>query len=263
MPPTDPRSKQAQAAAASRFHLSTEPPRHRLIVSVCGREKEGKTHFALTAPGALGYFGIDIGDEGVVQKFQDDKQVYVSHYRLKLPSRGANTQEVATQSEAMWDDIREDLYYSMEHHRSTILDTADETWAVLRLARFGKLDQVKPHHYGPVNAEFRDIFREAYDHSSNLILLHKVKKEYVDDKATGRYERAGFSETGFLVQVEITCYRVKPDDRDDESDNGFRARIDSCRQNPDIVGEVLQGPMLSFPMLAQMVFPDSQQGDWE
>ncbi len=130
-------------------------------------------------------------------------------------------------------------------------------------AIFGKLDQVKPHHYGPVNAEFRDLYREAYDGPGNLIMLHKAKAEYVNDSRTGRRERAGFTDTGFLVQVEIKLYKEPAEDRDGDDDNGYRGQIISCRQQPEIEGQILQGPMLNFPMVAQMVFPDSSSDEWE
>ena len=45
--------------------------RTRLIVSVEGLEKRGKTHFAMTAPPPIAYFDMDIGAEGVVNKFED------------------------------------------------------------------------------------------------------------------------------------------------------------------------------------------------
>ena len=41
----------------------------RLVVRVGGLEKEGKTHFALTAPGPIGAIDMDRGMEGVVEKF--------------------------------------------------------------------------------------------------------------------------------------------------------------------------------------------------
>lgn len=232
-------------------------------MSVFANEKCGKNHFAFTAPGPIGCINIDYGLDGVVQKFQGDKQIFVSKYRLKVPPKGADSNLVAAASVELWDDILEDYHYSVANYRTTIVDTADEAWAFLRLARFGKLDQVKPHHYGPVNAEFRDLFREAYDNSSNLIMLHKSKAEYVNDVRTGGRERAGFTDTGFLVQVEVKLFKLHPDDRDDVTDNGFRGEIISCRDNPDIEGTVLQGPMLNFPMVAQMVLPDSNQSDWE
>lgn len=260
--PFDPTSKTALAAAERRFQQSTEDAKRRLIMSIYAKPKSGKTHFSLTAPGPIGYIAIDMGDEGVVQKFHKDKKIFKSDYRLKIPPKGSDMNLVSAQSVAMWDDMHSDLYYSLTKHRTTVIDTADEAWGVLRLARFGKLDQVKPHHYGPVNAEFRDLFRECYDHDGNVIMIHKAKSEYIDDRKTGKLERAGFSETGFLTQVELYMWREEIEDRDDASDNGFRAKIISCRQNAEIEGEVLQGEMLNFPMLAMMVFPDSDESDW-
>lgn len=249
--------------AARRFQQANESVRRRMILSIYGEEKCGKNHFAFTAPGPIGCISIDTGIEGVVQKFQEDKQIYVSKYRLKIPPKGSDSKIVADASVQLWDDIIEDFHYSIANHRSTIVDTADEAWAFLRLARFGKLDQVKPIHYGPVNAEFRDLYREGYDGGSNLIMLHKAKDKYIEDRRTGRKERAGFTDTGFLVQVELRMFKVDRDDRDDADDNGFRGEIISCRQNPSIEGDILQGPMLNFPVLAQMVFPDSDASDWE
>ncbi len=43
--------------------------------------------------------------------------------------------------------------------KSIVIDTASEAWELVRLARFGKLTQVMPQHYGPVNTEFRDMIK--------------------------------------------------------------------------------------------------------
>jgi hypothetical protein len=231
-------------------------------MSVFADEKCGKNHFAFSAPGPIGCISIDYGLDGVVQKWQTKKEINVSKYRLEIPPKGADMNKVAVSSTDMWDSIITDYHFSLSKYRTTIIDTADEAWAILRLARFGKLDQVKPHHYGPVNAEFRDMYREAYDLDSNLIMLHKAKAEYVNDQRTGKRERAGFSDTGFLVQVELKLFKVHPDDRDGDDDLGFRGLIISCRQNPEIEGQTLEGPMLNFPMLASMVYPDTSPEDW-
>ena len=62
--------------------------------------------------------------------------------------------------------------------RTISVDTATELWELLRMARFGKLTQVMPYQYGPVNAEFRSLIRMAYASDKNLILLHKMRKVY-------------------------------------------------------------------------------------
>jgi hypothetical protein len=248
--------------SASRFTQASTAARRRIIMSVMGLEKEGKTHFGLTAPGPIGVINLDFGLEGVVQKFQTEKDVFVSHYRVNIPRKGAGIELVSQLATEVWDDIVEDFHYSIANYRTTLCDTGTEMWEVLRMARFGKLDQVKPHHYGPVNAEFRDLYRAAYDGDSNLILLHKMKPEYVNDKTTGKYQRSGFSDTGFQVQIELRAFKVPMDERDEADDIGFRIEVVSCRQNPEIEGDVYQGQLATFPYIAAMVFPDTDPSDW-
>lgn len=126
------------------------------------------------------------------------------------------------------------------------------------MARFGRLTQVMPYQYGPVNSEYRALIREAYGYNKNLILLHKMKPQYVNDKRTADYDRAGFGDTGFLVQVNTRVYRYSPEDGGD-----FAIYVEDCRQEPDMVGEELVGPMCSFPFLAGMVLPDIDPKEWE
>ena len=139
--------------------------------------------------------------------------------------------------------------------RTVVADTASEIWELLRLARFGKLSQVMPMHYGPVNAEYKELLRKAANSDKNVILLHRMKSEYVDEKRTGKYERTGFGETGHIVQANLRCYR--------DSDNEWHVMVRDCRQNALLAGEELVGPMASFPFFASMVYPESDIGEWE
>jgi len=204
----------------------------RIILSVEGAEKQGKTHFALTAPGPTILFSLDIGEEGVVQKFSD---VYV------MPMGGSNHEAEFSRFRSVYSEMLAD-----KDVRTIVLDTATEVWELLRMARFGKLTQVMPYQYGPVNAEYRAMIREAYESDKNLILLHKVKAKYVNDKKTNEWERAGFADTGFLVQVNAMVYR-------DDDGGEFNIYIRDCRKNPDLAGETLSGPLCNFEILSQMV----------
>jgi|SRR5580765_7728549 hypothetical protein len=249
---------------AERFTKAKDTVKHRLIMSVMGKEKEGKTHFALTAPGPIGYLNLDKGYEGVGNRFESEKEIFKSDYNIQLPKRGTDMNKVAELLAPHWENALEDIDYSIQNFRTSIIDTGTELWELCRIARFGKLDQVKPHHYGPVNREFRDqIYGAAYNSDCNLIVLHKLKAEYLNDKKTGNYERSGFSDTGFVVQTEVLCYRVGVDEREELGDLGFRLRVESCRQNPSIEGEILSGPMLNFPFLATLIFPDTTLDDWQ
>lgn len=236
-----------------------DPPKNRLIMSLEGLEKQGKTHFALTAPGPLAIQSIDLGTEGVVEKFLPHKQVMVAGYRLKLPTK-ATPLDVTVVAEQVWDQFLVDYKAVLASGvRTVVWDTATELWELLRMARFGRLAQVMPHNYAPVNAEFRELIRLAYDSPVNLLALHKQKSEWVNDAGgkgnkTGKYIRSGFSDIGFMVQLNAEAFR--------EEDGTFHVKVKDCRQNPGVAGADLMGPMCDFPTLAEQVFPETTEKDW-
>jgi hypothetical protein len=224
---------------------------HRLVVSVSGLEKQGKTHFALTAPDPIVLFNFDVGLEGMIQKFREEKKIWVLD--LDVPKHHEP-------AEREWNRFLKiyDLMWERTDVRTIIIDTATELWELLRMARFGKLTQVKPHHYGPVNAEFRELIRRAFvgkATNKNLILLHKRRPQYIDDKRTKDYERAGFSGTGYLVQINLMAER--------DEDGDFTLYIEDCRQNPGLADTTLTGDILTqFPALACEALPDTDWEDW-
>ena len=234
------------------FHKAgTTNTKHRLILSVDGHEKQGKSHFALTAPQPIALFDVDTGLEGVVDKFKHTSGIFQKSYRyhgnMKQP-----------EYEKIWDAFLEAYLGALgvASVRTIIWDTATELWELLRMARFGKLTQVMPYHYGPVNAEFRELVRKVYDTDKNMILVHKRKKKYVDDMWKGGYERAGFTDMGFLVQLNSTIFR-------DKDSREFVLHIQDCRQNAAMMDTELEGPMCTFPFLAVSAFTDTNLDDWE
>jgi hypothetical protein len=240
------------------LHRASGGIQKRIILSVEAREKRGKTNFALTAPDPHAIFDFDTGMEGVVEKFADSREIYVGDYRR-------NADKLLTQAE--WTEIF--LKFKMEYQKSlqdpdirtVTLDTATEAWELLRLHKFGKLSQVMPNMYGPANDEFRGLIRAAFGSDKNLILLHKMKDEYVASKATpsisnrtGNYIRTGFADTPYLVQMNIRLDRTEED--------GFTCEILDCRQNPMIAGMVLFNDDITFQNVATLVFPDTSEEDW-
>ena len=227
----------------------------RIVLSISGLEKQGKTHFALTAPGPIAMFSTDVGEEGVVNKFTDNKDIYI----MAVAKVGGDSDDEG-EAEAEYDRFHK-AYVSMlrgDEVRTIIFDTATEIWELLRMARFGKLTQVMPYQYGPVNAEYRALIREAYNYNKNLILLHKMKAQYINDKRSGEWERAGFNDTGFLVQVNAQIYRYSPEDGGD-----FVFWIKDCRQEPSLAGEEFEGPLCDFPFVASQILPDVDPEHWE
>jgi len=235
----------------------------RLILNVEGGEKQGKTHFALTAPGPIALIDMDIGLEGVISKFTKVKKIYVASFNYRDATE-------PKQWEEMWKRMKQCYMDSLasKNIRTLIVDTATEMWELVRMASFGKLTQVKPHHYAPVNAEFRDLLRKAYDSNKNLILIHKQKKEYVDEKWTGNMERAGFGDVGYAVQANIISWRITALDETygkgrEDGYKGFGITIRDCRQVSELAGTEILEPLNTFSVLASQVFPSSDESEWE
>jgi hypothetical protein len=244
----------------------------RLILDLCGRPKQGKTHFALTAPGKILILNTDIGLEGVVHKFTAQKHIEILDFRVPY-----NMTEACTER----DRVKNVWKIGMESGeiRTVIVDTATDLWDLFKIAEFGKLTpggadvQFK---WGSVNREYQALLRTAYDTKTvNLILIHQTKKKYIkmpeDNQShwNGEYERAGFSKMEYIVQINAEVYR--------DHDKVFHIKIDDCRQNPDMAGEdypsmdieditlrkMISEQQVTFSFLAQMALPETSSEDWE
>ena len=216
----------------------------RMILGLDGLEKSGKTHFSLTAPDPIGYISLDMGLEGVVHKFKH-KRIQVFEYDVPLP-----TPDDAEPVDylKLWGEVRR-TYTSLlitKEVRTVVVDTGTELWELNRLARFGKLSNIKPHHYGPVNAEYRQLIKLAFNSDKNLIIIHRLKDQYINDKRTGELERAGFKDTGFQVQCNALVYF-------DEEEGEFKLKVTDSRHNPNVRELELSGSMVDFGVLSSMV----------
>lgn len=251
--------------------------RPRIIMSIEGLEGDGKTHLACTAPGPIGFIDFDVGTEGVVEKFKKGlngctkKDIYISSFRIPVTAKAAKyasketkarfTSIAAEKAEPIWEKVVRDYVMALERFRTLIIDTGTEMHEMIRLARLGKLTEVLPENYAPVNAEFRDLVRLAFDSDCNVIFLHKMKDEWIKAKGekrsspTGNQIRQGFNGMGYLPQVNLRA-------RWDE-DDGFTVEVLKCRQNADMRGKVFGKPYNTFPYLAAMIFPNSELEDWE
>lgn len=223
-----------------------ETPR-RLIVSLEGRERTGKTTFACSGDDPVIFFNIDIGTEGVVGKVQaKGKKVYIYDVRVR---KGDNQSTYVSQ----WNDLRQRLILAYSLKKGTVvLDTSTEAYELARLAHFGKLTQVMPHNYTEVNNEWRELLRLAYDaRTMNTVFIHKMKPKWVNNARTNEYEMSGFSEMAYMSQVNLLLYREKSDEEDGAP--VFCAYIKDSRHKPSITGRVLRGPMCNLNFLTSLV----------
>jgi len=222
----------------------------RLICSLDGNPKTGKTHFAHTAPEPIFYFVFDRGGrEGVANQFPG-KEIF--EYVIQLPKYDPKTPaaQLKTDFEHLWEDFKLKMALSWGVGEGTVvLDTATEMYELIRLGRFGKLTQILPRDFGNLYAEMNSLLRDmAYETSMNAVYLHKMGDQYINDQRTGLRERKGYKEMEYLVQANLETVRV-----DSPQGPTFCIRVKDCRLKASVIGKVYTPPLASFGYVMSQV----------
>jgi len=233
------------------FTRANSTVKRRLILSIEALEGAGKTRCTLTTPGPSAFIHFDYGLEGVIEPFQSVKPIYIA--TVKLNFNGTRERIIAAAEEELA-KVEKNYQTALTQARTIVIDTGSELWELLRLAAFGKLEKVMPHQYAEVNQTMTRLIKLAYDSEANLLLTHRLKAEWINDKRTGAYEFSGMKDIPFLVQAHARMWT---------DGEGYHLKVGKCRQNASVVGLELVNEMITFPTLAQFVFPDSEPKDWE
>ncbi len=253
-------------------------------VSVCttGGEKLGKTHWALTAPGPIAVISTDTGTRAVVERFTREYGKPIQLCQLTAATALVEAKR-GDAGEAEWLRAEEAIYAVVGDTsiRTLVIDTATEVWELCRLAYFGKLAQVKPHHYAAPNNRFRVLVKYCFETrlDLNAVWIHKHKKEYKasgknsdESNWTGKYERSGMADVPYLVDVVAEHYKRLERDEDNLSHLFFGLRVLDSRLRPEyVVGSELQTEVgipgaedqCNFAALAQTVWPETTPDCWE
>lgn len=236
---------------------------YRVFAMTQGPEKCGKTDWALRhAPGPIAVASLDTGTKMIVDKHiaKHDKEIYL--WQGKVPPEGLT----GAAYDKAWGEFfkQHEATLACKNIRTYVWDTGTDIWELYRLKRFGKLTQVKPYHYGPVNADFRSLVKDMYEDRKdlNFIAIHKNKKQYVskdgkDGQWNGKYERAGFDDFRYLADICLEHYY----------DQGFGVRVIrndgvGARQSADLADLELEEDNCSFFWLATNMFPDVDPDYW-
>ena len=245
-----------------RFARANQSVKLRLIGASYGEQKVGKTSFWLSAPGPIYIQSFDYGLEGVVQKFQHEKEIYVREYDW-APVGDELTQEAAIE---LRDAFVADFDVALAQGRTIVWDKETEVWELFRYAEFGPNDvgvaTSAPRNYPALNQRYRYHIRRAYDLGVNFGLIQGVKAKWISKPQpgtgilqphnTGELARTGFNEIGALVQIDLWHKREQ---------GQFLIDVGGCRQNAELQDQ--QFTNLTFPEMACLVFPDSRLEDWE
>lgn len=242
------------------FIRASEQPKKRMILSVEGLQKEGKTHFCMSAPEPICIHNFDFGLEGVIHKFAH-KELYEFKYRLPAPLKipGAPERSVGDLAKEVMEEFVTNYRASLEQMRTVVIDTGTEAWELFRLASLGRLTEILPMQYAAVNAKFRELLRLGADYEVNVILIHKVKSEYLNDRATGKFVRAGFGDIGFAVQDSVKIYK---DPKEKDPIQKFKLQVMESRHRESAAGTILSGEDVNFATLGNLLIPEFSVEEW-
>ena len=215
------------------------PRKKRMVAVIGGMEKTGKTTLAASGPDPVYVLGIDRGSEAIAVKSQG-RTLYLKQY---VSPKDLQPAEYA----AVWSMFKSDYYGVLKANKGTlVVDTETAMYELIRLATFGKLANVTPEQYGPLNAELNHMVDAAFNSDISVMFTRRTAPVYRGREFTGQYEDAGWRQMPYAAEVRIWTYRctvgmcptanpmtgtvLHP------NGDGFHARIRDTRWHPELIG---------------------------
>jgi hypothetical protein len=198
-----------------------DPLTKRLVVNVEGEWKAGKNFFAFSFPGPIYIHSFDKRIRGVVEIFQDEKEIYVLDYPSPIEIQQAvgddNEEKIASQSREVWDWFVAKFDESVEKTAmdgTVIVDTGTEAYQLRILAEFGRLKRNNSFGYEEPKAEFRHLVRRS-QLGTNAVWIHKYKDLYSKPNPSNPNDRgqkigrkfAGMADFQYLVDINLRAQR--------------------------------------------------------
>jgi hypothetical protein len=246
---------------SSRFEKANAPLKHRIIARSTGEVGTGKTTFWLGAPAPIVIFSFDKGLEGVIEPYQEKKDIYLAEYDWH-PTEDL-TQEDAV---ALRDKFTTDFEVAIQNARTVVIDKETDLWELFRYAEFGGPNDA-PRNYPKLNQRYRRYINMPKSLDINFGTIQGMKDEWktissvdrnsgaVKEKgaSTGHRIPSGFGELDALVHINLHHRREKGE---------FLIDVGKSRGpgGHDIQDQTFPG--LTFVDFAQLVFPSTDETDW-
>jgi hypothetical protein len=244
---------------SGRFDRTKLEPRYRIIGASYGEVATGRTHWWLGAPGPMVIFSLDQGLEGVVEPFQEDKEIYARTYDWSPTDEMTQAEAVAVR-----DQIIDEFEFSIQHARTILWDKETQIWEVFRYAEFGAPNDA-PRNYAALNQRYNKIFAMAKASSANFGFIQdmkdlwqsRTKKDGSGTQGfnTGQRVRQGNSDLAAAVFFDFFHRR-------EEGQFYIDVRKAHGPQAMDLQDSTLPEGT-DFATLGQMAFPDSSESDWQ
>ena len=245
----------------ARFTLANQPAKPRIVAGSCGEVGTRKTSFWLGAPGPIVIFSFDRGLEGVVEPYQTEKEIYVKEYDWAT-APGKEADQGAAQD--IVDQFTEDFEHAITVARTVVIDKESDLWSVAKYARFGPPEKGRPDDWDGLKAQIRRLLNMPKALDLNFGVIQAMRNEWVQGPVNPNSGKAGIKQTGVRIpagmeEVEAIMHiNIEHLHQDGE----FLMKIGKARGpgGRDIQYQTI--PAVDFVTFAQLVFPDSNEGDW-
>lgn len=238
----------------------------RLIVSVWGLPKTGKTHLALTFPAPIA--AIEVGETGIEDLLPTFKDKRIDHYPLIISSLSPVLEDHQALLKT-FESILFDRVLATAAYNTLVIDSASRLWRSIRVVKTQEAREEANRQrrsqadFELANDYFEQIIQVARKLTNlNIVLVHRhrekfavVSNEYGGQslQATGEVESRDYKGIENLVQVMVrtgTGTRFNPRTRED--DQVFLHTIELCRFNKGLEGASI--PNLTYDVLVERIF---------
>lgn len=240
-------------------------------MAVCnfGEHGTGKSRLGVTMPGRIGVIPLDRKTRGTIIR---DRQIINPTKKILLPKedfiRHAQPMQLAMMTP------EKSIEYYRKHVnaiknacwtlaeckdvQSIFIDSGSQLWEDILFANYGRNQKIMPRDRGSANQEMKDLLASLQD--KHLMITHRAKEIWKNEKPSGVNDVAGFADMGYYVNV-LAEHTRHP------KSGEFHLSVRMCQANAALHGDagknLLTGDDITFQMLAMNVYPDSDPGDWE
>lgn len=255
------------------FEMVVAPPVARLVLSVWGGEKVGKTSLALSFPPPVLFMNFDYSlDELLYKRPEMIGLVGKRNFPISETMIARELEPVLLEFEAAY---AQGILAAADAGGTVVIDTATQLWQIVQdvkvnqvreervrvaerknydtqkkkdeaIERAGKPMQLD---YGQANMYMAALVRKTLHHPAlNACFINRAKPEYNDSgKTTGAMEYHGFGEMPGITQAHVQLYKKPVGGISQHFARITRCRFDSSLEGLDIVNptyEIIRDMML-------------------
>lgn len=248
----------------SRYTKATTDMTPRIIANSVGEAGAGKTFWWLGAPGPIVIQTLDQGLEGVVEQFAATKDIYVATYDIGQTIGESFSHAKACESR---DKFIEDFEQAIGHARTIVWDRETDVYDLFQYAVNGTDDAygaATPKDWDKLKGQIRRMIAMAKASNVNFGLIQGMRNEWIPQvnkktgaKAAGQSGKRiakGMDDIDALVHTNLFHERVGKD---------FNITVGKSRGPGGFTIQDETFTNLSFSDLAQLIYPETSEEDWQ